>query len=175
MRQLAMRQIDRPPGVEQLHDGGLLVGQKPVDRVAARSTVIEGALGPPGLPAVGPDAVHSQHRTGPGHGPAFLGGMVDQLEQPRFGGRIDSRRDRAAQPQLDFPRRTANSTAWSITPPPDGRPRPATWPTPTPPGSDTLRWPGRDACKAAIAPSRAVLRNLAITVRSTPASAAAWA
>jgi hypothetical protein len=38
-----------------------------------------------------------------------------------------------------------------------------------------LGLPGRDACKAAIAPSRATWRSRAITVRSTPASAAAWA
>jgi hypothetical protein len=36
-----------------------------------------------------------------------------------------------------------------------------------------LRFRGRDACNAEMAPSRAALRNVAIVVRSMPASAAA--
>jgi hypothetical protein len=134
MSQLAMRKVDRTPHVEQLDDRLLLLGQKTVHRVAARSPVNQAALGPAGLPAVGPDPV-----------------------------------------QLDFPRNTASSTAWSITTAP--RRSTSAWSLATSDASwaDTLACPGRDACNAAIAPSLAIWRSRAMTVRSTPASAAACA
>jgi hypothetical protein len=105
--------------------------------------------------------------------PAGRGGFVDQLQQPTLGGRVDSRRDRTAQPQLDFPRRTASSTAWSITIDPRRSTSAPNLASSDASLADTLRCPGRDAYNAEMAPSRTALRNVAIVVRSMPASAAA--
>lgn len=115
MSQLAMGEVDGTPGVEQLDDGVLLPGQQPVDGVATRRAILQCARCSPDRPAPRPATVEAENMTSSLCAPALRYGAIDDLQQAGFGGRVDSRRDRAAQPQLDFPRRTASSTAWSIT------------------------------------------------------------
>ena len=118
---------------------------RPPRRGAARRSILTrgGLRGRPrsGLPAVGTDAVQLHHRARPGHRPAFLGGLVDQLEQPRFGGRIDACRDRAAQPQLDFPAGPPARRLGRSPPRRGGRPRRKLADSDAS-ATDTLRCPG---------------------------------
>ena len=58
--------------------------------------------------------VSEQFESRTAEGPdATISAIIDQIEQGLLGGPIDTGRDRAAHPQCDFPRSTANSTACS--------------------------------------------------------------
>lgn len=46
--------------------------------------------------------------------PALLDGLVEQGEQPGFGGRVDPPRDPATQPQRPFPSTSISLTAISV-------------------------------------------------------------
>ena len=85
-----------------------------MDRVPARRPVIE--------IDTGSDTTSPPFQTTPRQleitaritsGPAALDGGIDQSEQSRFGGRVDSSWDSATQPQPAFPSARVNRTAIS--------------------------------------------------------------
>lgn len=172
MRELAVRHVDRTPRVVELDDRVLLPREQPMDRVAARTPVRQRGVVPASLPAPQPATVQLEHPSGPPEAPPGVNGVIDHPEQRYLHGLVNTRWDRPAQPQLDFPRSNANSTACSITTMPNRSTSACSFAA-----SDTsallLRRPGFDAVNAAIAPSFAVLRKFEIVERSTPASAAA--
>ena len=113
--ELAMRPVHVAPLVEQRQDLSLLPLQEPVDRVPARAGVIEPAPGSALLPPPRPTPVQLDHRARPVQRPAGIDRIVDQGQQRRLGGPVDTGGNRTAHPQRDFPRSTANSTACSTT------------------------------------------------------------
>src|SRR5215207_3069466 len=168
-----MRTVKLAPLLEHREDLGLLPGEQPVDRVAAPGEVLETVPHLAVPPPPGPLTVQLEHAADPGHRPARLHRVVDDAEQHGLGGRVDSRRDRAAQPQAAFPRSAASSMACSTIVSCSRVISPVSLTISVCSARLCLGRPGRDACSAATAPSRAVLRNVMIVERSTPASAAA--
>ena len=173
MRQLAVREVDGTPLVEQRQDLGLFPAQQAVDGVAAGLGVVEAAGELAVLPPPRPGPVDLEQPADPRQRPPGGDGVVDQGEQRCFDGRIDTSWDRAVQPQLAFPRSAANSMACStivaVSRSLSARRRASSDSS----ARSARGRPGRDAGNAAIAPSLATLRNVMIVVRSTPASAAA--
>ena len=115
MSELAMGPVYVAPLVEQRQDLSLLALQEPVDRVPARAGVIEPAPGSALLAPPRPTPVHLERRARPAQRPAGIDRIVDQAQQRRLGGPVDTGGNRTAHPQRDFPRSTANSTACSTT------------------------------------------------------------
>ena len=173
MGELAVAQIDRPPLVEQGQDLGLLPGQQAVGRVAARDGIIEGAGGLAVPPPPRPGTFQLEQPADPSQRPPRVDRVVDQTEQDELGGAVNPSRDRAAQAQLAFPRRAANSIACSTITDDNRMTSARSWASSVRSARFCFGLPGRDDCSAAIAPSRAALRNVMIVERSTPASAAA--
>ncbi len=95
MGQLTVRPVNLAPLVEQRHDLGGLVGQDPVGWVAARRVVVELVTLTTGQPPPRPTLPEVQFAAGPAQRPTRGNGMVDQLEQPCLGGRVDAQRDPA--------------------------------------------------------------------------------
>ena len=113
--ELAVGPVDRTPPLGDVQDGVDLAGQDAVHRVPARGPVHQGAQVPaPGPPPMHPIVGDLPQRTDPvvrqPVGDRVIDGLEDQLLD--FGG--DSRRERSAQPQPDFPRITASSIACAL-------------------------------------------------------------
>ena len=115
MSELATRSVDVAPLIEQRQDLSLLPLQEPADRVPARAGVTEAALSSASLPPPRPTPAQFDHRTRPVQRPAGIDRTVDQGQQRRHGGPVDTGGDRTAHPQCDFPPSAANSTACSTT------------------------------------------------------------
>ena len=103
MGQLAVRQVDRTPLLEEGQNLGLLPDQEPVDGPPARHGVVEAVRGLAVTPPPSPLAVQLQHHADARQRPARLHGVVGQVQQEGLGGAVDSGWDRAAQPQAAFP------------------------------------------------------------------------
>ena len=88
MGQFAVGPVDIAPLLEQRQDLGCLIGQHPMHRGPTRGPVSQPATGPPGVPPVGTDLPDFQCPAGPADRPAGIEGVVDQIEQSRFRGRI---------------------------------------------------------------------------------------
>ena len=115
MGELAVRPVDRSPLLGDSEDLRDFVGQHRMHRRAARGEIAERAqLASAGPPAVHPAVADLRYTGGPcvpePGGNGALDGVADQL----FGLGGDSRRDRPAQSQPDFPRTMANSIAWTL-------------------------------------------------------------
>jgi hypothetical protein len=111
--ELAVRQVDRAPLLEQLHHRLLFPRQQAADRVPARRLVVEAAVTATSLPAPRPLPVELQHAADPRQRPTCRHGPVDDVEQDGLGGPIDAGGDRTAHPQAAFPRNAASSMACS--------------------------------------------------------------
>ena len=115
MREFTVREIDRSPFLEKIENGFFFPAQNRVDRPASRSCVIKC----PGRLALLPPphtlTINFENPTHTGEFPTSGDGEHDQLQNCGLDGAVDSGWDRAVQPQADFPRNTANSTACSIT------------------------------------------------------------
>ena len=90
MGQFAMRSVGLAPLVEQRQDLGGLLGEEPMNRRAARRFVGQPADGSSRDPAVGAHLTEGQFIAGLPQRPAGPQGVIDQLQQPGVGGRIDS-------------------------------------------------------------------------------------
>jgi hypothetical protein len=64
---------------------------------------------------VDPIVGHLPQRAHPGLTEAVSDSIIDRLEDQLLDLGGDSRRERSAQPQPDFPRITASSIAWALT------------------------------------------------------------
>jgi len=93
--EFAVGSVDLAPFLEQGQDLGCLIGQDPVHREPARRPVGQPAEGPAGVPAVGADLADLECPACPADTPPGVHGLVDEIQQPRLGGRIDSARDSA--------------------------------------------------------------------------------
>ena len=96
MRELAVRNVDVAPVVEEGNDGGFFPVEQAMYRVPARRTISERVRGPAAMPAPCPLPVDLEHTTDPCQAPARLDSVIDDLEETFFCGRINTRRDRAA-------------------------------------------------------------------------------
>ena len=67
-----------------------------------------------GVPTVGPDLSELEYPACASDLPARLDGLVDQVEQTRLGGRVDTPGDPATQPQPSFPSTSVSFTASSL-------------------------------------------------------------
>ena len=84
-------------------------------RRTARGEVLERAqLASAGPPAVHPAVADLPHTGGPRVPEPGGNGALDGVEDQLFGLGGDSRRDRPAQSQPDFPPTMANSIAWTL-------------------------------------------------------------
>src|SRR5436190_1486938 len=166
-----MRAIGLAPRVEQLDDRVALVGEQAMHGPPARRPVFE-AAGFAALPPA-PRATLGQLEVPAGAAvlPARAGRIVDELQQPGLGGRVDAARDRATQSQRPFPSASINLTPISFSAS-DSRAisaRASANSGSTPPALT----PGRDAAKASSAPCFATVRSFITVERSTPARSAA--
>ena len=115
MGELAVRPVDRPPLLSDSEDLRDLVGQQGMHRRTARGEVLERAqLASAGPPAVHPVVGDLPHTGGPRVPEPGGNGVADGLEDQLFDLGGDSRRDRPAQSQPDFPPTIANSIAWTL-------------------------------------------------------------
>lgn len=71
--------------------------------------------GPTGQPAVRPNLAELKLGTGPAQRPARVDRLIEQVEQPGLGGRVDPVRDPATQPHPPFPSTSMSLTAISLT------------------------------------------------------------
>jgi hypothetical protein len=97
--ELAVRAVDLAPLVVERHDLGHLVLEQAVHGTAAGAPVGQLAGRSPVEPAVGPHLAEFQLSTRSPPAPAGISGFVEQAEQGRLGGLVDSARDPATQPQ----------------------------------------------------------------------------
>lgn len=112
MGELAMGPVGRPPLLGDREDLLDLPPQQPMDRRAARGEVAESAqLAAAGPPAMHPVVADLPHPSSPRMRQTSGDSVVDGLEDQLFDLGGDSRRDRPAQSQPDFPRTIANSIA----------------------------------------------------------------
>jgi hypothetical protein len=112
--ELSVRAVHVAPLVVELHDLGHLVIEQAVQRAAAGGAVGQlAALSAP-HPAVRPHLFELELTAGAGEAPAGVGGGVEQFQEGLLGGRIDSERDLATQPQRPFPSTSINLTAISL-------------------------------------------------------------
>ena len=114
MGELAVGPVDLAPLVEQRQDRGLLLGQDAVHRTPARQPVDQRAQGSAGQPAVPPDLAKLERPAAVADRPTLLDRGIEQVEQPRLGGRVDPVRDSATQPQPSFPSTSVSFTASSL-------------------------------------------------------------
>lgn len=115
MGELAVGPVDRAPLLGDSEDGVDLRAQDPVHRVTAGGPVDQGAVvAAEGPPAVDPIVGYLPQRAHPGVRESAGDGVVDGLEDQLLDLGGDSRRERSAQPQPDFPRITASSIAWAL-------------------------------------------------------------
>src|SRR3954447_19729781 len=168
-----MRAVNLAPLLEQGEDLGFLPGQQAMDRPSSAGDILEPVEDLAVPPSPRPLPVEFEHTADPGQRPAGLHGVVDDAQQDRLGGPVDSSWDRAAQSQAAFPRSAANSMACSTIVACNRVTSAVSLAISVASALDCFGRPGRDACNAAMAPSRAVLRNVMIVERSIPASAAA--
>ena len=95
MRELAVGPIDLAPLVEQGQYLRCFLGQDGVHRRSAGLGVGELSAGPAGVPAVRPNLPEVKHPARSPGRPAGVDRLVDQVQQPGLGGRIDPARDPA--------------------------------------------------------------------------------
>jgi hypothetical protein len=93
--ELAVRPVGLAPLVEQRQDLGGLGGEQTVHRGPARCLIGQPATGTAGDPPMRPPLDQLELVTGSAQRPAGLERLVDQVEQPRLGGRVDPGRDLA--------------------------------------------------------------------------------
>ncbi len=114
MGELAVRPVDIAPLLEQRQDLGRLLGQDAMHRRAAGWPVDEATKRPTGQPAVCPDLAELQRLRGATQCPALIDGFVEQAQQGGLGGRVNTARDSATQPQPPFPSTNVSFTASSL-------------------------------------------------------------
>ena len=95
VREFAVRAVRLAPLVEQRQDLPLLRLQDAVHRAAAGALVGQLAVVPAHPPPVHPPDRDLQHPARPGEVPTRVQSVLDQVEQRRFGGRVDSQREPA--------------------------------------------------------------------------------
>lgn len=115
MGELAMGPVNGPPRLGDGEDRVDLLLEEPVDGVAARGPVRQRAQFPAaGPPPVDPVIGDLPEAADPGVVEPGGDGFVDGLENVLLDLGGDSRRERSAQPQPDFPRITASSMACAV-------------------------------------------------------------
>ena len=95
MGQLAAGSVGFAPLVEERQNLGHLLIEQPMHRRSARRPVGQLAFGTADQPAIRPDFSELQFATGAAQRPTLLERLIEQLEQARFGGRVDPVRDPA--------------------------------------------------------------------------------
>src|SRR4051812_32877323 len=109
-----MRAIGLAPRVEQLNDRVALVGEQAMHGPPAGRPVLQAAgftaLPPAPRAALGELEIRARAAVLPARG----GRLVDELQQPGLGGRVDAARDRATQSQRPFPSASINRTPISF-------------------------------------------------------------
>ena len=115
MRELTVRPIHPPPGLDQTEDRLLLPGQQPVHRLTDRPAVLKRPRLPQlGTPPIRADVGEVQHPARPGVRPPVGDRSVDQPQQLELGLRAHARSDRAEKPERCLPRCKLNSIASSF-------------------------------------------------------------
>ena len=114
MGELAMRPVDLAPLIEQGQDLLRLDAEQPMARRTTRCVVDESAAGPPDQPSVRAPLGQLEPGAGSPQRPARRERLVGQIEQACLGGRVDSGRDTATQPQPSFPSISISLTAISF-------------------------------------------------------------
>jgi len=113
MRELSVRAVDLAPLLKQLKDRGHLLGSEPVQR-GSWLAVIQAAHVATPAPPPRPPLVQLEIGAGTAVLPPVGDGTVDQIQQHVLGGRVDSARDPATQPQRSFPSASISRTPISF-------------------------------------------------------------
>jgi len=166
-----MRAVDLPERLEQLEDLRDLPRQQPVHGVPSRRAVLELAEIATRPPAPRAALGEPQDLARRAVREPISQRPVDQLQQPGLGGRLDTQRDPATQPQRSFPSCNMSRTPISFSAS-DNLAISASAATSSGSRPAALT-PGREAASAFSAPCRATWRSFMIVERSTPARSAA--
>src|SRR5207244_687088 len=165
--ELAMRQVDRAPGLDQLEDRPLLPIEDPVHGTTARITVLQAAGVTQSLtPAVRADVGELKDSARPGVRPPVSDRAVDQPQQLELGPCAHARGDRAEKPERCLPRCNVSSIAISFNAS-DRRSFSSLSSSSSTASADAGR-PGFADANAASAASFANARKRTITLTSTP-------
>ncbi len=114
MRQLSMRAVDLAPLIEQGQDRLDLLSEQTMHRRPARSQVAQPTTLTSSEPTLRTPLGQVEHRARTTKCPPRSQGLVQRIEQAGLGGRIDSVRDPATQPQPPFPSTRVSFTASSL-------------------------------------------------------------